>query len=309
MTAAFPEIIADARTRVRARQVIVDGEAVGYQPRSGCFLPFQETIRRRRKHGVEAMETLYPLRYYVFDLLYVDGKDCTPLPLAARSRRLRQVVREELDGCLLLTPQQETEDAAELSRLFDELVGRGLEGVVVKRPDAPYHAGARRFNWAKLKRGYQTELADTFDVVVVGYDRGRGRRARFGIGSLLCAVYDPEQGLFRTVSRVGSGLTDEDWVRFRERLDEARVREKPARVDSQLVPDVWVEPRSVIEVIAGEITRSPRHTCGKVDRQPGYALRFPRVSRFRFDRRPEDATTEAEVLEMFGLQRHRGEAA
>ena len=108
------------------------------------------------------------------------------------------------------------------------------------------------------------------------------------------------------MTRVGSGLKDEDWPGFREQLDAIRVPERPRQVDSEIVPDVWVAPRYVLEVIAGEITRSPCHTCGKVGREPGYALRFPRVSRFRFDRRPEDATTEAEVQALYRLRGRSG---
>jgi DNA ligase-1 len=138
--------------------------------------------------------------------------------------------------------------------------------------------------------------------VIVCYDRGRGKRARLGIGSLLCAVYDPEQDRFRTVSRVGSGLSDDEWVELRDRLDAVRVDARPGRVESLITPDVWVEPTYVVEVIAGEITRSPLHTCGRVDAQPGFALRFPRVASIRFDRRPEDATTEAEIVRLYSLR-------
>ena len=304
VTGALPDVAQATRRQVVTRQAILDGEAVGCDPRTGKFLSFQETVRRRRKHGVEEMEVLYPLRYYVFDLLFMNGEDLTLLPLKERAARLREVVREQPEGPIFITPQLETDDPAELERFFEEMERRGLEGALVKRPDAPYHAGARRFNWVKLKRGYQEGLAgETFDVVVVGYYRGRGKRAKLGIGSLLTAVYDPENDRFRTVSRVGSGLTEEEWVRFREMLDAARVPERPRQVDSELVPDVWVEPMHVIEVIAGAITRSPRHTCGKAGRRDrGYSLRFPRMSRFRFDRRAEDATTEAEVIELYRLR-------
>ena len=199
---------------------------------------------------------------------------------------------------------------SEIERFFDEMERRGLEGALAKRPDAPYHAGARRFNWVKLKRAYQAAMAETFDVVVVGYYRGRGKRAKFGIGSLLTAVYDPQNDRFRTVSRVGSGLSEEEWVQFREMLDAIEAAQKPSRVDSEMVPDVWVEPKYVIEVIAGEISRSPRHTCGKADkRDRGYSLRFPRMYRFRFDLRPEDATTEAEVLDLYRQQAEPTERA
>lgn len=270
------------------------------------FFSFQETVRLRRKHGVEKMEILYPLRHFVFDLLLLDGEDLTPLSLQERAARLREVVREQPDGCIFITPQLETDDPEELGRFLEEMERRGLEGALVKRPEAPYHAGARRFNWVKLKRGYAAELAETFDVVVVGYYRGRGKRAKLGIGSLLTAVYDPKNDRYRTVSRVGSGLTEEEWVRFREMLDATWAPERPRQVDSELTPDVWVEPRYVIEVIAGPITRSPRHSCGKVGkRDRGYSLRFPRMYRFRFDRRPEDATTEDEVVKLYHSQPQR----
>jgi DNA ligase-1 len=84
------------------------------------------------------------------------------------------------------------------------------------------------------------------------------------------------------------------------------VGDKPARVDSILVPDVWLEPEVVVEVLADEITPSPRHTAGKVGDQPGFALRFPRIVSFRSrDKKPEDATSVAEIREMFQQQRQR----
>jgi ATP-dependent DNA ligase len=77
-----------------------------------------------------------------------------------------------------------------------------------------------------------------------------------------------------------------------------------ARVDSLLTPDVWVEPRYVVEVLADEITRSPSHTCGKSGDTPGYALRFPRVLRgVRVDKLATDATTQREIIQMYKQQR------
>jgi DNA ligase-1 len=179
-----------------------------------------------------------------------------------------------------------------------------MEGIVAKRLDAPYQAGARGFHWIKLKRSYKGELTDTIDVVVVGYFRGRGMRAKLGIGALLGAVYDPDSDTFKTVAKIGSGLAEEEWVRLREMLDAIRVEHRPARVDSLLEPDVWVEPRYVLTVLADEITRSPVHTCGRADEEPGYALRFPRVVGWiREDKGPEDATTVKEILSMFQMQK------
>jgi DNA ligase-1 len=98
---------------------------------------------------------------------------------------------------------------------------------------------------------------------------------------------------------VGSGLSDEEWKEFREKLDETKISHKPPQVDSLIEADVWVESRFVIEVVAAEITRSPRHTCGKVNQEKGYSLRFPRMLQLRFDRRPDDATTEREIVELY----------
>src|SRR5919204_1985937 len=91
-----------------------------------------------------------------------------------------------------------------------------------------------------------------------------------------------------------------------ERARALEVTERPARVNSILVPDVWLRPAVVAEVLADEITPSPRHTAGMTEDRPGLALRFPRIVSFRSaDKRPEDATTVREVLDMFEQQRSR----
>ncbi len=76
------------------------------------------------------------------------------------------------------------------------------------------------------------------------------------------------------------------------------------------MPDVWLKPEVVVEVMADEITPSPRHTAGKVGDEPGFALRFPRIVSFRGgDKRPEDATTVKEIAELFAQQRQRKQPA
>jgi len=140
--------------------------------------------------------------------------------------------------------------------------------------------------------------------LILGYYAGRGARAKLGIGSLLAGVYDPESDTFKTVAKIGSGLTEEEWIKMKGLLDEIRVDNKPSRVVSILEPDIWVEPKYVVEVRADEITRSPVHTAGKDEGELGYALRFPRVEKFvRIDRKPEDATTVKEILEMYNMQK------
>ena len=137
-----------------------------------------------------------------------------------------------------------------------------------------------------------------------GLGNRRDQRARFGIGAVLAGVYDSATDVFKTICKVGTGFSDEEWVRLREQLDPIAVDHQPARVDSKMIPDVWVQPAFVITVAADEITRSPLHTCGSDAQGIGYALRFPRVQGFlRDDKRAEDSNTVRDIIELYDLQK------
>ncbi len=304
MTEMFPELAAAARS-LPVESVILDAEAIAYDPESEEYLPFQQTMGRRRKQGIEEFSRAAPLRAFVFDAMYRDGTDLTPLPYA---RRL-EVVTEVLPtpDRLVPAPLTVTDSVDVLTRELLDNISRGLEGVVAKRLDSPYQAGARNFNWVKLKRNTSGRLNDTIDVVLLGYYRGRGRRVEFGVGALLAGVYDADRDQFVTISKIGTGLSDAGWRELHERIRGLESERRPPRVRAMMEPDVWLEPQIVVEVLADEITLSPRHTAGMTADRPGLALRFPRIVSFRSaDKRPEDATTVREVLEMFALQRAPG---
>jgi len=297
----FPELIEATLAQVRAESAILDAEALAYNATSEEFLPFQETTRRRRKHGIEALAEQLPLKAFVFDILYKDGVSLLDTPLAERLNILEETIHP--DDILMRTASHTVSDAHTLTLLFDEAISKGLEGLVVKKQESRYEAGARNFTWVKLKRHSAGALNDTIDCVLLGYLFGRGKRAAFGAGSLLVGVYDPERDLFVTVTKIGTGLSDEQWRSIRERTKGLEVDHRPARVSSLIEPSVWVEPQLVLEVLADEITRSPTHTAGKVGGEPGYALRFPRLVAFREqDKKPEDATTVEELIEMYKSQ-------
>lgn len=301
-TEMFPDLVEGARKQINSEKAIIEGEALAFNEEAQEFFPFQVTVQRKRKYQIETMMVELPLKLFAFDLLYLDGEDYTAKPYMERRERLKELI---LPGdVIMLADFKIIEDPKELNIFFENAIGSGLEGIVAKRLDAPYQAGARNFNWIKLKRSYKGELTDTVDLVILGYYLGKGARAKLGIGSLLAGVYDPESDTFKTIAKIGSGLTEEEWVKLKELLDEIKVQNKPVRVASILEPDIWVEPRYVIEVKADEITRSPVHTAGRDGDELGYALRFPRVEKFiRIDRRPEDATTVKEILEMYNMQK------
>lgn len=301
MTGMFPEIIEGVKVQIKAETAILDAEALAFNEASGEFYPFQETTKRRRKHNIESSAAELPLKSFIFDLLYVDGESLIEMPLQQRLERLRSVLEE--GEVLLETSSEVVDDPDRLQTLLNESITAGLEGLVVKRPDSTYQAGARNFNWVKLKRHSSGDLSDTIDCVVLGYIYGRGKRVSFGAGALLVGVYDAKADEFKSVSKIGTGLTDAEWQELHKRCDKIATKTKPARIDSTIEPSVWVEPEVVIEVLADEITRSPLHTAGKVDGSPGYALRFPRLVSFRGDdKKAEDATTVDELIELFEQQ-------
>ncbi|HKW72578.1 MAG TPA: ATP-dependent DNA ligase [Candidatus Dormibacteraeota bacterium] len=292
-TLMFGELAGAARA-LKDRSLILDGEAIAYSRESEEYVPFQLTASRRRKHGIEEAAAELPLSAFVFDILFRDGRDLTELPYEKRLAIVDEVIKGS--SVLLPAPIIKTDSVEVLTKTLLDYISQGLEGVVVKRPDSPYQAGARNFNWVKLKRHTSGQLNDTVDLVLLGYYFGKGKRAEFGVGALLAGVYDKVNDRFVTITKLGTGLSDAEWREIHKRADKLQVDHKPARVDSELVPDAWLKPEVVVEVLADEITPSPRHTAG-------YALRFPRIVSFRgADKGPEDATTAKEIVEMFKQQ-------
>ncbi|TMD72928.1 MAG: ATP-dependent DNA ligase, partial [Chloroflexi bacterium] len=301
MTEMFPELVA-AASDLNADTLILDGEAIAYNPESEEYVPFQETTARRRKEGIQEFAERAPMRAFVFDVMFRNGSDLTHLTYERRFEIVQELLRES--DTLLPAPLMKTDSAEVLTRELLEYISRGLEGVVAKRLDSPYQAGARNFNWVKLKRNTSGQLTDTIDVVLLGFYRGKGKRAEFGAGALLAGVYDSDQDEFVTISKLGTGLSDQGWRELHQRMASLELADKPARVRSLLVPDAWLEPSIVVEVLADEITPSPRHTAGMTGDRPGFALRFPRIVSFRTaDKKPEDATSVREIREMFEQQR------
>jgi DNA ligase-1 len=301
MTHMFPEIVDGVRKQVKAKEAILEGEALAYNETSGEYYPFQLTMQRKRKYGVEEMAEEYPLKLFAFDVLYYDGVDCTKKPYAERRKKLEKMIAS--GDVIKLSEMIVTDDPKKLEQFFEESVEKGMEGIVAKDLNAEYVAGARKFAWIKLKRSYKGELADTVDLVIVGYFLGKGMRAKFKFGGLLCAVYDEKEDVFKTVAKIGSGFSEQQMKELEEMLGKIKIDHKPARVDSEIKPDFWVDLKYVVTVAADEITRSPTHTAGRGKEESGYALRFPRMVGLREDKSPEEATTVQEIIEMYKMQK------
>jgi DNA ligase-1 len=300
ITGQFPEIVEGLRSTVRADRAIVDGEAVPVDANTGEFLPFQEVSRRRgRKTDVQHMAQEFPVTLFTFDCLLLEGEDLTRRTYLERRKALDAVLNEG-DGIRRAT-NKITADVKVAEAFFDEALQAGCEGLMAKSLGSAYDAGARGFQWIKFKKEYSTELSDTIDLVVIGAFAGRGKRAGT-YGALLMAAYDADADIFRTTCKLGTGFDDETLFSLKERFKDATLSHRHARVDSALTPDVWFAPRFVLEVKGAEITVSPVHTCARdaVRKGAGLAVRFPRFTgRWRDDKKPEDATTQKELLEMY----------
>lgn len=301
-TLAFPDIVEGAKKEVKAKSAILEGEAIAYNPQTQEFLPFQETTKRRRKYKIEEMAKKLPLVLFAFDLLYLNGKDITQKPYRERRKLLESIVSKDGD-VVKIAEEKILKSTKEITDFFNEAISEGLEGLMLKKLDSPYVAGGRGFHWVKFKRSQAGQLTDSVDCVILGVYTGKGKRTEFGVGGLLVGVYDEKKDEFVSISRIGTGLTDEEFRKVNEISKKIKVDHRPARVNSDITPSFWLEPKVVLEIQADEITRSPIHTAGRDKEGLGYALRFPRLVKFREeDKRAEDATTVEEIRKLYKQQ-------
>ena len=303
----LPEYLSD-----EVEEVILDSEAVGIDPVTGKMMAFQETIQRKRKHGVAAAAKSIPLTFFVFDVLYLNGKSLVKVAYHERREILERIfkgLRGKVKGSreLVEIPEMiETEDADELRRFHARQLKGGLEGALVKKWDGIYEPGRRGWSWVKFKEAEDSaaKLSDTVDAVVMGMYVGKGKRTGFGVGAFLIGIRgddtrlrqgsgEAKEGKFYTISKVGTGLTDEQWRELKGRGERLKVKDQPREyeVGKNLAADVWLAPGLVVEIAADEVTKSPMHTAG-------LALRFPRLVRFRDDKGSDEVTSVRELGEM-----------
>lgn len=302
ITNNYPDAVRLAEDSISAKTAILECEAVAVDSETGDLLPFQQLMHRRRKYGIEeAMQTL-PISLFFFDLLMVNGKDMTRIKYTERRKELQKVVI--VGEHTKVAPAKLVTSPRTMDRYMEEAIQAGCEGLMVKDLEGTYQAGSRGFLWIKLKREYRSELTDTLDLVVVGGFHGKGRRT--GVyGAFLLAVYNEDEDVFESVSKVGTGFSDADLERFHKELKNSILPQRSPRVKSTMKADVWFVPKLVVEVIASEVTLSPIHVAGwgKVRKNSGLALRFPKFTgRLREDKSPEDATTTKELVEMYRMQ-------
>ncbi len=297
ITQQYPEII-DAFTKSDVpKNTILEGEIVAFDVKTEHLLPFQTLMQRRRKHDVPTYIKKVPIALFLFDLLLVNNRNLLGQPLSERRRLLQNCIKQS--RLIRLSKYTVSADIAVVEGCFREALAYGAEGVVIKAADGPYQAGKRGWLWIKFKREYRKQLADTFDLVVVGALHGKGYRAG-SYGSLLLASFDPATNRYFTLTKVGAGFSDKMLRNLPGILKPYVIREKHRLVDTRMTADVWFEPVKVVEVAGAELTVSPVHTAAqRLVKRGGLALRFPRFVRFRDDKAAEQSTTVREIYDMY----------
>ena len=271
VTAAFPEVVAVARTV--PHDILLDGELLAFK--DGVVRPFFE-LQHRLGRKVVSSQLLaeVPVIFVAFDLLYLDGRNLLTEPLRERRRLLDEL---NLPSPFMLAYLIRALDAAELDRIFEGARSRNNEGLMVKDPESRYTPGRRGLGWLKLKKALAT-----LDVVVTGVEVGHGKRKNV-LSDYTFAVYDEAADRLVNIGKAYSGLTDAEIAQMTDYFKSITLKDYGRfRL---------VQPEIVLEVAFDAIMESGRHNSG-------YALRFPRIKQIRRDKTVRDIDTLANVARM-----------
>jgi DNA ligase-1 len=276
VTDSLPEVFRMVKENIKASEAIVEGEVIAVD-HVGSPIPFQHLMRRfRRVRSIEDMAERIPVRLFLFDVLYLDGKSLISTPYMRR----RQILVEKA-GQIPLTKQIVTDNVQEAQTFLEKAMSEGHEGLMAKAVDSGYTPGIRGKRWLKIK-----PILETLDLAIVAAEYGYGRRHGW-LSDYYLAARDEKSGEFLPVGKTFKGLTDAEIIEMTNRLKELTVKVERGKV--------LVLPRVVVEVAYNEIQRSPTYECGM-------ALRFARITRIRDDKNPEDVDTIQRVREIYENQ-------
>ena len=260
----FPEI--EAALATLPRDAVLDGELLAW--RDGDIpMPFTalQTRIHRRKPGAKTLADT-PVRVLAYDLLELDGEDLRPRPQAERRALLDSLLAAHADPRIVVSPRLEAASWREAAALRDGSRARGVEGLMLKRIDAPYQHGRKRGDWWKWKIDPLT-----IDAVLIYAQAGHGRRSTLHTDYTF-ALWDGDALV--PVAKAYSGLDDKEilqldkWIR--------------GHTTERFGPVRAVTPHHVFELGFEAVNRSARH-------KSGIAVRFPRILRWRQDKPMQEA--------------------
>jgi DNA ligase 1 len=317
----YPEVpifVKEACSGTSVQSFVLDTEVVAFNNKTGQLVPFQ--ILSTRKKTEESAETAkVQVIVQAFDIMYLNGQSLLDRTLEERRALMHKHFAPVTGKFQYATSSDHLEDGdtTVIEEFLDNAVKGQCEGLMVKTLDvnAIYEPSRRSLNWLKLKKDYLEGLGDSVDLVPLGAYHGKGKRT--GVyGAYLLACYDADSEEFQSVCKIGTGFSDEDLKTLGEALNQHVIPCKSSQynVSDALECDVWFDAVQVWEVKAADLSQSSAHrgAAGRVggasgsnstgDSVRGIGLRFPRFERIRSDKRPEEATTSDQILEMYYAQ-------
>lgn len=291
VTKQFPEVVEMARKAIEPRDCIVEGEMLGIDKKTGKPLPFQQLSQRiKRKYDIEMMAKEMPVQVNLFDITLINGKCLFDQTLEQRRRMLEDSIKNIKDK-FQIAKQLVTKDLDQAQKFYEEALGAGQEGLIVKNLDAIYQPGRRvAGGWLKVK-----PTMENLDLVITGGTWGTGKRTGW-MGSFLLGCKDKDD--FKDCGMIGTGVKEK--VEMGVSFEELTNLLKPL-ITTESGSEIRVKPKIVVEVAYEEIQKSPTYSSG-------YALRFPRVKTIRVDKSPAEASTLHQLEKLYDQQRGRGKA-
>ncbi len=285
VTNQFPDVVEYIQKYINAKSFIIDSEAVGYDKKTKKYTPFQAVSQRiKRKHNIQELVKKLPIEINAFDILYYNGKELISEPFEKRTKILRKLIQNHKYK-IRTAHQLITSSEKKADKFYKQALKNNQEGLMIKNKDSKYQPGARVGHMLKLKPA-ENEL----DLVITGAEYGKGKRAgSYATFTLSCL--DEKNNKFVEIGK-SSGLKEKpelglSFTELTKKLKPLITKEHGRKVN--------IQPKIVVTILYQNIQRSPTY-------KSGFALRFPRITQLRPDRKADDCATLSEITK--GYNRH-----
>ncbi|GAA5916219.1 uncharacterized protein JCM6883_000694 [Sporobolomyces salmoneus] len=307
MSVKYPDLVVQLPRCIKegTKSFVIDCEAVAWDSEEKRLLEFQKLSTRKRK-DVKAEDIKVKVHLFAFDLLYLNGESLLDKNLLRRRELLREHL-QPVEGEFAFATSDDASTVEDIQIFLDKSIKDGCEGLMVKMLEgegSSYEPSRRSIHWLKLKKDYLQGVGDSFDLVVIGGDYGRGKRTNV-YGAFHLACYDPESATYQAICKLGTGFSEEQLKQHWDTLHPLELSQKKGYYDvgTAKAPDVYFEPKVVWEVLAADLSLSPvysaaRGLCG----ERGISLRFPRFLRVRDDKDAESSTEPEQIAEAYRRQ-------
>ncbi len=290
VTKQFPDVVELIKQGVKLDNYIIDSEVIGIDPKTKKWLPFQNISQRiKRKYDIEKLAKQIPVMVHVFDIISYGNESLLDAPFHRRRHLIEKNVKIIPDK-LQPIKQIVTDSLEEADKFYKEALSKGNEGIMAKKLDSVYKPGSRVGYGVKIK-----PILETLDLVIVKSELGEGKRTGW-LTSYTVSCWDNKKEKLLEIGKVSTGVKEKEQEEGITYLEITKFL-KPL-IEKQNGKEVIVKPKIIIEVAYEEIQKSNEYNSG-------YALRFPRVLRVRFDKNLDNCNTIQDVENIYDAQRGR----